>query len=66
MGPFLQVYNGLADNSPLLNTLCGIETPDMISSSGNTMRVVFSTDGSVAGRGFQARYDSNDASRKDG
>ncbi|XP_041458355.1 cubilin-like [Lytechinus variegatus] len=58
----VKVYNGLADNSPLLNTLCGSDTPDMISSSGNTMRVVFSTDGSIAGRGFQARYDSNDAS----
>lgn len=58
----VEIYNGLADNSPLLNTLCGALTPDVISSSGNTMRVVFSTDGSVAGRGFQARYDSSDAS----
>ncbi|XP_072174323.1 cubilin-like [Diadema setosum] len=59
---YVAVYNGLGDNAPLLDTLCGVTTPNAISSSGNTMKVIFRTDGSVSGRGFSARYDSSDAS----
>lgn len=59
---FVAVYNGLEDDAPLIDKYCGTSSPDRVSSSGNTMRVVFQTDASVNGRGFQARYDSQNLS----
>ncbi|XP_071826204.1 cubilin-like isoform X2 [Apostichopus japonicus] len=58
----VRIYNGLEEDAPLITSVCGVVPPDVVSSSGNTMRVVFTTDGSENGRGFQASYNSRDAS----
>ena len=42
-----------------MNMLCGHSNPGTFQSSGNGMKVYFSTDGSVSGRGFQATYHSD-------
>ncbi|XP_071787824.1 cubilin-like isoform X2 [Asterias amurensis] len=57
---YIEVFNGLADDSPSLGRFCGNVAPQGIASTSNTMRVVFTTDGSVAFGGFSARYDSQD------
>ncbi|XP_072020163.1 LOW QUALITY PROTEIN: cubilin-like [Amphiura filiformis] len=57
----VQVYNGLVDDSPLIGSYCGTNPPSVIQSSGNTMRVVFTSDGSISGGGFLATYDAQDS-----
>ncbi|XP_006159809.2 LOW QUALITY PROTEIN: cubilin [Tupaia chinensis] len=55
------VFNGLRSNSPQLEKLCSSENVnDEIASSGNTMRVVFFTDGSRPYGGFLASYTSSE------
>jgi hypothetical protein len=41
----MQVYNGVFYDSPKLQRLCGERNPGVLESYGNTMRVVFKTDG---------------------
>ncbi|KAG8573749.1 hypothetical protein GDO81_012532 [Engystomops pustulosus] len=54
---YVAVYNGYRNQSPLLEKLCGYEAPGTaIQSSGNTMKVLFITDGSIASGGFQATF----------
>ena len=57
---FEQVYNGLESDSPQIGRYCGTNAP-VVQSSGNTMKVVFFSDGSVSGGGFLANYDSQDS-----
>ena len=58
---FLQVFNGINPNSPSLSgRRCGGEKPPPYRATGNTMRVVFSTDSSVSNGGFLATYDSKE------
>ena len=38
---------------------CGDSPPSVIESSGNTMKVVFWTDGSLSNGGFRAHYTSS-------
>ncbi|XP_069067650.1 cubilin [Pleurodeles waltl] len=60
---YVEVYNGLRYNSPRLEKLCGDVSPGTeVRSSGNTMRVIFATDGSVSSGGFRATYTSMDES----
>ncbi|XP_022107899.1 cubilin-like isoform X2 [Acanthaster planci] len=59
---YVEVFNGLEDDAPSLGRFCGNTPPQALVSTSNTMRVVFFTDGSVAFRGFSARYDSQDPS----
>ncbi|XP_006894385.1 PREDICTED: cubilin-like [Elephantulus edwardii] len=55
------VYNGLRTNSPQLEKLCSnVNVSDHINSSGNTMKVVYFTDGSRPYGGFIASYTSNE------
>ncbi|XP_077347020.1 cubilin isoform X1 [Lithobates pipiens] len=56
---YVAVYNGYRTQSPLLDKFCGNVAPDtVIRSSGNTMRVIFVTDGSVSNGGFKATFTS--------
>nr|DBA25188.1 TPA: hypothetical protein GDO54_012746 [Pyxicephalus adspersus] len=58
---YVAVYNGYQNQSPLLDKLCGnIDPNKVIKSSGNTMRVLFNTDGSVSSGGFQAEFTSEE------
>ncbi|XP_072507728.1 cubilin [Notamacropus eugenii] len=60
---YVTVFNGINSNSPQLERLCSrVMTRNWIESSGNTMRVLFATDGSRPYGGFSAFYtSSNDA-----
>ena len=51
-----QVINGNLPMSPVLGVLCGQTLPGPLESSGNTMVVIFRTDGGGTGRGFRAVY----------
>ncbi|XP_071475764.1 cubilin [Marmota flaviventris] len=54
------VFNGIRSNSPQLEKLCSsVNISNEIKSSGNTMRVVFFTDGSRPYGGFIASYTSS-------
>lgn len=54
----MKVYNGILSDSPIIGRYCGDTPPPVVESSGNTMKVVFWTDGSVSNGGFSARYTS--------
>ncbi|XP_031795774.1 cubilin [Sarcophilus harrisii] len=55
------VFNGILNNSPQLERICGpVSARDFIESSGNTMKVLFVTDGSRPYGGFSAFYSSSE------
>ncbi|KAK2105291.1 hypothetical protein P7K49_014805, partial [Saguinus oedipus] len=55
------VFNGIRSNSPQLEKLCSsVNVSNEIKSSGNTMKVVFFTDGSRPYGGFTASYTSSE------
>ncbi|XP_053569959.1 cubilin [Bombina bombina] len=56
---YVAIYNGFQDKSPMIVKLCNNVAPDTeVKSSGNTMKVIFVTDGSVSNGGFMATYTS--------
>ncbi|XP_001377380.2 cubilin [Monodelphis domestica] len=58
---YVTVFNGIRSNSPQLEKLCShVFTRNSIESSGNTMRVLFVTDGSRPYGGFSASYTSSE------
>ncbi|XP_008565950.1 PREDICTED: cubilin [Galeopterus variegatus] len=55
------VFNGIRSNSPQLEKLCSsANVSNEIKSSGNTMKVIFFTDGSRPYGGFTAAYTSDE------
>ncbi|KAM5338742.1 cubilin [Glossophaga mutica] len=55
------VFNGIRSNSPQLEKLCSsVNVSDEIKSSGNTMKVIYFTDGSRPYGGFTASYTSSE------
>nr|XP_020016661.1 cubilin-like [Castor canadensis] len=55
------IFNGIRSNSPQLEKLCSnVNANNEIRSSGNTMKVVFFTDGSRPYGGFMASYTSSE------
>uniref|UniRef100_A0A8C3YL53 Cubilin n=1 Tax=Catagonus wagneri TaxID=51154 RepID=A0A8C3YL53_9CETA len=55
------VFNGIRSNSPQLEKLCSSVNGSIeVRSSGNTMKVVYFTDGSRPYGGFSASYTSSD------
>uniref|UniRef100_A0A1I7U565 Deleted in malignant brain tumors 1 protein-like n=1 Tax=Caenorhabditis tropicalis TaxID=1561998 RepID=A0A1I7U565_9PELO len=54
----IAVYDGDSIDSPSLGTYSGTRTPFSLISTGNTMTVVFRTDGSGVLQGFNARFTS--------
>ncbi|XP_069504454.1 cubilin [Ambystoma mexicanum] len=58
---YVAVINGLRPNSPSLQRMCGYVSPGtQVKSSGNTMKVIFATDGAVSSGGFSATYTSEE------
>lgn len=53
---YVQIFDGLGDQAPLLGTFCGSARPPAITSSGPTMRVVFFSDGRTEALGFSALF----------
>lgn len=57
----LIVFNGIRNNSPRLQKLCSrVNVTNEFKSSGNTMKVIFFTDGSRPYGGFTASYTSSE------
>ncbi|KAH3692443.1 hypothetical protein DPMN_194284 [Dreissena polymorpha] len=46
-------------HGPLLGRFCGRTIPDMVTSKGNSLWILYNTDYSVGGRGFLAHYVSS-------
>ncbi|MBK9273951.1 MAG: T9SS type A sorting domain-containing protein [Flavobacteriales bacterium] len=53
---FIRVYDGPNNNAPLIGTYTGTTAPNGILSTGGSMFVEMSTDGSVVGAGFTGQY----------
>ncbi|KAI8522021.1 hypothetical protein Bbelb_017750 [Branchiostoma belcheri] len=53
---YLEIYDGLSDSAPLLAKLCGDERPKPVQSTGNRVKLVFKSDGSLTKDGFEMRY----------
>lgn len=53
---FVEVRSGLSPDSRLHGKFCGGETPEVITSQGNNMRVEFKSDNTVCKRGFRAHF----------
>ncbi|KAL3836256.1 hypothetical protein ACJMK2_021695 [Sinanodonta woodiana] len=56
---YVAVYNGILQDSPMIGRYCGSQPQTVVESSGNSMTVLFRSDGSVSNGGFQATYTSN-------
>ncbi|XP_059901037.1 cubilin [Gadus macrocephalus] len=52
----LVIRDGESNLSPLLANLCGRELPGPLHSTGDSMFIRFTSDGSLSGRGFNASY----------
>lgn len=51
---YVEVRDGLANDSPILNVFCGLKIPADVTSSSNKMLVKFVSDSSVQKGGFSA------------
>ncbi|XP_006992477.2 tolloid-like protein 2 [Peromyscus maniculatus bairdii] len=56
---FVEVRSGLSPDAKLHGKFCGSETPEVITSQGNNMRVEFKSDNTVSKRGFRAYFFSD-------
>ena len=56
---FVRVYNGATTSSPLLGTYSGTSLPPVLTSTGGSMLITFTTDGSVTAAGWSATYSSS-------
>ena len=53
----LEIHSGPDENSYQLNKMCGAtNSPTVMHTEGNNMYIKFTSDGSVGGAGFSARY----------
>ncbi|XP_048481076.1 cubilin-like [Plutella xylostella] len=57
LGDYLEIRNGVADNSPLVGSYCGDNAPKMITSTGNSIYLKFHSDYYFSGAGFQIEWD---------
>ncbi|EGV99262.1 Tolloid-like protein 2 [Cricetulus griseus] len=53
---FVEVRSGLSPDAKLHGKFCGSETPEVITSQSNNMRVEFKSDNTVSKRGFKAHF----------
>lgn len=53
---YLEVRNGLSENSPLIGRFCGYDKPEDIRSTSNTLWMKFVSDGTVNKAGFAANF----------
>uniref|UniRef100_A0A8C2VAY4 Metalloendopeptidase n=1 Tax=Chinchilla lanigera TaxID=34839 RepID=A0A8C2VAY4_CHILA len=56
---FVEVRSGLSPDARLHGKFCGAETPEVITSQSNSMRVEFKSDNTVSKRGFRAHFFSD-------
>ena len=55
---FVRVYDGATTASPLVGTYDGAAIPPSVTSSGGSLLIVFTTDGTVVRTGWEATYTS--------
>jgi hypothetical protein len=55
-GDIVTIYDGGSASSPVLGTYSGTNLPPSISSTGNKMKITFSSTGSTPGSGWSANY----------
>lgn len=60
-GDTLKVFDGETSDGPLLGTYSGNNIPSSITTTGSTMLVSFSTDGTGTSKGWYAEYKANAA-----
>jgi hypothetical protein len=53
---FVRVYDGSTTSSPLLGSYSGSSLSPVLTSSGGSMLITFTTDGAVVGDGWSATY----------
>uniref|UniRef100_A0A8C2FCN4 Metalloendopeptidase n=1 Tax=Cyprinus carpio TaxID=7962 RepID=A0A8C2FCN4_CYPCA len=53
---YLEVRDGLSENSPLIGRFCGYDKPEDIRSTSNTLWMKFISDGTVNKAGFAANF----------
>ena len=51
---FLEIYNGVSDDSEMVANLTGLMNDTKISISGNQMFLVFKTNNEIVSKGFHA------------
>ena len=51
---FLEIYNGVSDDSEMVANLTGLMNDTKISISGNQMFLVFKTNNEIVRKGFHA------------
>jgi hypothetical protein len=55
---FVSVYNGADATAPLIGKYSGNQIPQVITSSGSKLYVVFTSDGATQAQGFEAHYET--------
>ncbi|BFZ22541.1 hypothetical protein BsWGS_25580 [Bradybaena similaris] len=53
---FVKVHDGNSESAPVLGLFCGNTLPPNVTTSGNTMFIIFKSDDSVNDWGFKAKY----------
>jgi hypothetical protein len=53
---FVEVSSGLSPDAKLHGKFCGSETPEVITSQNNNIRVEFKSDNTISKRGFRAHF----------
>ncbi|ELW49304.1 Tolloid-like protein 2 [Tupaia chinensis] len=56
---FVEVRSGLSPDARLHGRFCGSETPEVLTSQSNNLRVEFKSDNTVSKRGFRAHFFSD-------
>lgn len=53
---YLEIRDGMNENSPLIGHFCGYDKPEDIRSTSNTLWMKFVSDGTVNKAGFAANF----------
>jgi len=53
---YLEIRDGLTENSPLIGQFCGYEKPEDIKSSSNKIWMKFTSDATISKAGFAANF----------
>ncbi|GCB82931.1 hypothetical protein scyTo_0023699 [Scyliorhinus torazame] len=56
---YVEVHSGLSSDSKLHGRFCGPETPGIITSQFNNMRIEFKSDNTVSKKGFKGHFFSD-------
>ncbi|XP_068113667.1 tolloid-like protein 2 isoform X1 [Hyperolius riggenbachi] len=65
---YVEIRSGLSSESKLHGRYCGTETPEVITSQGNSIRLEFKSDNTVSKKGFKVNFfsDKDECSKENG